>query len=159
MVGNIFKRIKSIITFVYNKTQFILLIVFLSFLITLLNPVWEGINEGFQEVWTNIRHTWIIVIFKNIMKVLLIIFFWFWTLGITGMLSFLICMIPSYYFNKFLSNKYPDEHIRYIPLPPKDLKEWVSLIFNLLVFFIPFILLFVNFFWSFIKKIDYTIIN
>lgn len=159
MVGNLFKRIKSIITLVYNKTQFILLIVFLSFLITLLNPVWEGINEGFHEVWTNVSHTWIIVLIKNILKFLLILFSWLWMLGISGILSFFICMIPSYYFNKFLSNKYPDEYIRYIPLPPNDLKEWVSLIFNLLVFFIPFILLFINFFWSFIKEIDYTIIN
>ena len=86
----------------FNNLLKIIGVILLIGLVFLLKPVWVGIDKGFEEVWENIRYTWIINIINNIFVSLILIFAFLAGIGMLLGVIFIVGYIPIALINLFL---------------------------------------------------------
>ena len=144
----------------FNNLLKIIGVILLIGLVFLLKPVWIGIykgfDKGFEEVWENVRSMWVIIILKNIIKYLFIIFYWiFWT-GTTFGFIYVIGLIPITIVNIILKLISGRDKIPIFKFPPKkDFFEIVSLITTSVILIIPMIWVFIYFLWPILFDLNY----
>ncbi len=140
----------------YNKLFKLVGLITLIYLIFILQPVWDGAKIGFEQVWKNISSTWIIIIIKNIIKYIFILFMWFFCLGTLFGIIYIIGIIPISIINSVLKKLYGREELPIFKFPPqKDKLEIVSMIITTIIVLTPMIWIFIIFLWPMLSAINY----
>ena len=130
------------------------LIVFFLIL-SLFQPVWDGIGNGFSEVWNNIKDSWLVFIIKNLLIYLFILIFLLFQIFIPILLGCLLGIIPSIIINYLLKIITKRDEIPLLSNYPRDTLEIIYLSLTIACCSILAICIFMNYFMETVTSINY----
>ena len=132
-------------------------ILLIILLLNLISPILQSLNFGLDILWSNIKHTWIIILITGILKYLFILFYWVWFIISSLILGVLIGAVPVKIINVILTKISSEEEVPYFPYPTQPtFIEYFSLLSTIIICLVPSVYIFIDWFWKYLSGINYS---
>jgi len=133
-------------------------ILILGLILNTSQPVWNSLENGFQEVWYSVKDTWLVIAIKSIFKILMILLLWVMLVCACAFIGVLIAALPLAIINSFLKMVFKDTELPFFKFPPTNFKETFFFFLTISFCLTAFIWIFMKFGWVTLGSIEYSFI-